>query len=273
MSAITLEAKGLPELQAAMLEYRVRIRDDQAIAMSRAARQLARGLHEELRRVPPRPADGSILAAAKARGYRLNPLSRSYMSGYSSALRTFGANKSGYFRIEENNGIPRAVPIVLGRKRKIVLAGRKNVFQRGALLTSRAEVADASTIPSDAVRLNVTALAAVRALQIRGRAGRGGYLAGQFLTWKRVKSTKSQPNVRQVMKNNITGGEVIFETDNDGALEKIIVVGRLPGTAKIAAKYGIIDRAASVAAVAMRRDMQDYLAKRANAVFAGRRAA
>lgn len=114
-------------------------------------------------------------------------------------------------------------------------------------------------IPSDAVRLNVTALANLRAVNLRDRAGRGGYLAAQFLTYKKIKATQTRASF--LTKNNLNAGEVIIEDYATGP--KAIVVGRLPGTAKVAERHGIVPRALQRGANEFRRDMLKKIAERA----------
>lgn len=299
---MNVKVTGAEELMAAMRDYRVRVKDDVGRAMTKAAREVAFALHSEFRKQPPRPREGSITAAAKARGYRINSLSRSYLTGYASATRILGGNKSGYFRIIDVNGVPQAVPIVLGKRGRIVRSSRKHFRQSGALLTNRAELSGArlrdlqsyrkfltradrskstfenrrtrhrqnisdTQIPDDAVSLNRGSLAAIRALQLREKAARGGYLAAQFLTYKKITRTINGQRQTFLTKNNLLAGEVIFETDNDGKLEFISVVGRLPGSARVAAKYGIVDRAITRAARDYVADTSKYLAERAERTF------
>lgn len=299
MSTQGISVSGLRELISAMEDYRRDIKDDSEKALTKAARETTFAMYEGFREQPPRPIKGSITRAAVSRGYRLNTLSRSYLAGYSSALRILGGAKSGYFRIDTGDGAPIASPVVLGKRGRIVRASRKYFRQRGSLLTGADQLAGARTrdrraltkflrtadrsestfenkrtqlrqnlsdtsLPANAKRLNLGALAALRALQIRERAAAGGYLAAQFLTYKKVKGTIAQRSqgIRVLTKNKLLAGEVVFETDNEGNVEKAIIVGRLPGTAAIAARHGIITRALSVAANTFRADMQKYLAAR-----------
>jgi len=294
---LNIQTPGLNELLDAVRDYRVRVKDDMGEALAKAGRLLTYSLHRGLRRQPPRPVEGAIETAATRRGFRLNPFSRSYLAGYSSALRTLGGAKSGYFRmVRSAKGNLVAQPIVLGRQGRLVRAGRKATTQRGSLLTDRAQLSAArrrdiakykkflvgadrssatfgnrqtrfhqqiadTSLPENAVQLNVGALAAVRAINIREAAAAGGYLGAQFLTYKRMKAGPGRHAF--LTKNNVLAGEVVMEDDNNGALEKIIINGRLPGTARVLARTGLSQTAISEAAANYRVDIADRLARRA----------
>lgn len=265
--SLKIDAAPLQKLVEVIKDYQVLTGKDQSQALRKAGREVGFAMFEETRKQPPRPIEGSITAGARIRGWRTNTLSRSYLKGFAAALGTLGGNKSGYFRLINANGVVTAQPIVLGKKRRIVLAGRKNFRKRGSLLASASELIDPKSIPADAVRLNATALAVVRGYYIRERAARGGYMAAQWLTYKYVKVGKGAERKSVLAKNSQPIGEVVIETDNDGNAESILFAGRVPGTAAIAEKYGILNKAISTGADNYRRDMYDYATKRlANAV-------
>ena len=117
-------------------------------------------------------------------------------------------------------------------------------------------------MPADAVRLNVTALATARALGTRERAGLGGYLAAQFLTYRKIRQGKGPARHTVLTKNRLQAGEVIMETDDDGNLEKVLIVGRLPGTGRIAQKFGIVPKALETGATNFRTDMNVKIRER-----------
>ena len=202
-----------------MKEYRRDIKDDSGEALAKGGRLATLALHRELRKQPPRPIGGSIEDSARARGWRVNSLSRSYPSGYTSALRTLGgrspaisawcgpgrhADRSA--NRDRSPGAPRAgwpeefqaarltshgpPPLSAARLRDIskgrkflTTADRNNSSFAGRQAKFRQQIAD-TALPPDAVQLNVGALATVRAVNIREAAGAGGYLAAQFLTYK-----------------------------------------------------------------------------------------
>jgi hypothetical protein len=304
---ITVDARDFLLIKEAMAIYRREIRDDAGESLAKGGRLVTLALHRELRKQPPRPVEGSIEDAARTRGWKINSLSRSYLAGYSSALRTLGGAKSGYFRmVRTGKGTLVAQPIVIGRQGRRVLAGRKNFRQRGSLLTDRRQLSAArlrdiakyrkflltadknystfagrqakfrqqiadTSLPPDAVQLNLGALANVRAVNIREAAAAGGYLAAQFLTYKKMKSGPGRHTM--LTKNNVLAGEVIMEDDNDGNLEKIIINGRLPGTGRIVERFGIVPKAIGEGARLYRDDMRLRLERRAQRVFGKVRAA
>ncbi len=265
---LQVDDSKVKSLLDAMQDYRTFIKADAGRAFIKAAREITFALHQEFRRQPPRPIEGRITAATAARGFRQNTLSRSYLSGFKSALRTLGGAKSGYFRIEKVGSAGRVIarPVQLGRRRKVILAGRKAKGQRGSLLTSLAQVDNQQQIPENWRRLNATALANVNSTGYRERAGIGGYLAAQFLTYKKVKAGKGTQRHTVLTKNNLLAGEVIAETDSEGNPEGFIIAGRLPGTARVAQKYGIVGKSFDGAVKNYRADMFALLAKRANRV-------
>lgn len=304
---ITVDARDLLLMGDVMKEYRRDIKDDSGEALAKGGRLATLALHRELRKQPPRPIGGSIEDSARARGWRVNSLSRSYLAGYTSALRTLGGAKSGYFRmVRTGKGTLIAQPIVIGRQGRRVLAGRKNFRQRGSLLTDRRQLSAArlrdiskyrrflttadrnnssfagrqakfrqqiadTALPPDAVQLNVGALATVRAVNIREAAGAGGYLAAQFLTYKKMKSGPGRHTM--LTKNNVLAGDVIMEDDNNGALEKIIINGRLPGTSKVLSRFSIVPKAIGEASRLYRSDMRQRLERRAQRISQKVRAA
>lgn len=267
-TTLQIDTSALRPLIAAMGDFQTVMKTDGASALAHGARELTFALHQEFRRQPPRPFEGEITRSAEGRGWRVNSLSRSYLSGYTSALRTLGGNKSGYFRIVELNGRIVAQPIVLGRKRKIVTAGRKGL-SRGSLLTSASELKDSSSLPGDAVRLNVGSLAVVRALGIRERAALGGYLALQFLTYKKMRVGRGAMRHRVLAKNNVLAGEVQSNTDADGNLTAILISGHLPGTLRVAQRFGILNRVGETAARNSRAYLVRSVAKRAQRLISG----
>lgn len=121
------------------------------------------------------------------------------------------------------------------------------------------------------MQLNLGALAVVRAVNIREAAAAGGYLAAQFLTYKKMKSGPGRHTM--LTKNNVLAGEVIMEDDNDGNLEKIIINGRLPGTSRIVERFGIVPKAITEASRMYREDMRLRLERRTQRAFAKVRAA
>jgi hypothetical protein len=273
-----------------MREYRETIKDDQGVALAKGGREMTFALHKEFREQPPRPEDGEIESEAIKRGYKFNTLSRSYLAGFQSALRILGGAKSGLFRVTRSaKGILVAQPIVLGKRGRIILASRKHFRQRGSLLTSvkqlapghrkalaayreflaktdrsdprfanrarnlRNNIVNTSLLPEGTVRLNATALAAVRTIAIRERAGRGGYLAAQFILFKKMRTTPSR--LAFYAKNNVMTGSVILASDGEGNVGSVTVRGYAPGTGRIAERNGIIDRAAERASIVWRADM------------------
>ncbi len=82
------------------------------------------------------------------------------------------------------------------------------------------------------------------------------------MTYKFVKIGKGALRQRVLAKNNQQIGEVVIETDNEGNAESILFAGRVPGTARIAEKYDIINKAISRGADNYRKDMLDFVTKR-----------
>jgi hypothetical protein len=252
-----------------MGDFQTVLKKDASTALAHGARELTFALHQEYRRQPPRPREGTITTAAKTRGWSMNVLSRSYLAGYTSALRTLGGNNSGYFRIVKIGDRIQAVPLVLGKKRRLIKSGRKHFRQRGALLTSASELNDSSSLPGDAVKLNVGSLAVVRALGIRERAALGGYLSVQWLTYKKIKVARNISRSRVLAKNNALAGEVIPKTAEDGNASAILISGYLPGTLRVAQRFGILNRVGEMAARNSRAYLSKTVARRAQRLISG----
>ncbi len=291
-SLVEVRLEGFPELERAVEDFRALIKDDAGKALGKAARLTTLSLHRMFREHPPRPLRGSIKSAAQARGYRINPLSRSYLTGMSSALKILGENKSGYFQVSSGSGSIRVTPVKIGKTGRVLKPGQNG--GHGALLTNRAELSparrrdlasyrklltqanrgaktyearkarvrgylDTNQIPSGAVQLNVGALAAIRAISIRESAASGGYLAAQFLSYKGVRSI-GRTEFRT--KDRKLASTVAIAADSEGDATSAIVSGYLAGSAKIAVREGIIPRAIAEAAKIYRQDIIDTINRR-----------
>jgi hypothetical protein len=265
----TIEMQGAEALGQAMTDYVANTRFDMGRAITKAGRELAMALYQEFHDQPPRPKEGSITAAAKGRRWRMNSMSRSYLSGHTAAAALIGPGRSGYFRVvQAGDGVLIAQPIILGARRKVVLAGRKGL-SRGSLLRSTDQLKDANSVPTDAVRLNIGSLAVIKALDIRERAGMGGYLSAQFLAYKKIRQGAGPQRQSVLMENNVKGGSITIAGDDKGNISAT-VEGPLPGTMEVATRHGIAGKALNRAAESYRADMMVYLKRKLGQQIGGR---
>lgn len=294
-----LRVDGATELAKAVADYRTLIKDDAGKALSKAARETAFAARQLFRAQPPRPRAGRITSEALGRGFRVNPQSASYLTGMRSAEKILGGAKSGYFQVSQGPGAIRIAPVLIGRQGRIISSERKSSLKRGTLLTERLQISGARTkdlaayrklltqadrsaanyekkrartralldsnrIPAGAVQLNKGNLAVIRALSLRESAARGGYLGAQFLMFRAVRGPGE--SVFRTRDKKLAGA-VSIKADAEGNAAFAQIVGYLPGSAKIAQREGIINKALLEAARSYRADMQTKLAQRAAKQF------
>lgn len=295
MPLVSVQIDGSAELARAVQDYRALIKDDAGRALAKAARETAFAARELFRTQPPRPRRGTIASAATGRGFRFSTSSASYQTARKSADKILGEEKSGYFLIGNNAGVPTITPIIVGRSGRIARVGLKN----GSLLTNRQQLSaarskdlavyrrlltkadrteanfekrktktrallDANRVPSGAVQLNRGALAALRTIALRESAARGGYLGSQFLTFRKVRNIGSTDFTTKDKKR---AGNVTVKGDAQGDAFGATVTGYLPGSARIAQRENIVARALTAAARAYRADMLVKLRQRAARQF------
>jgi hypothetical protein len=249
----TIDLTPIQRLTAVMDEYVDLTGKDQSKALRKAAREVDFALFTEFRQNPPRPTKGSITSAADSRGWTMNRASASFKTGMASALKILNGNKSGFFNISESGGVITASPVMMGVSGRILSRKSK---RGGALVTQGASA------PAGAVRLNVQALAVIRALSLREKAGAGGYMSTQFLTFKKI--TQGTPVIAAgfVAKNKATTGTVV---GND---QRVIISGNVEHADSIAARGDIMNKAISRGADTYRADMYDYVVKRSRETIA-----
>lgn len=283
---------GLDELNRALKFWTDSLGRDAEGGLRKAARLVTMGLHNAFR-VGAAGRAAKITPAAEARGFTMadeGDAKARFDRSRKSAADTLGNSKIGYFRVRQTDTGPVAIPVVLGRKGLIVRASRKNFRQRGELIDSLAKLREsraniarkalgtrnlqsnakaqerirrqlaATVLPADAVPLNVQALAVVRQLKTRGRAGRGSYLAAQFLTYKKLNGAKWRRE-NFITKNNVEAGEVVAIPAANGGLEGIAIRGGLPGTAAVAQRIGAVDSAFRFAAGKFTGDIREKVAR------------
>lgn len=295
---LVASVKNADVLDRAVEDYRALIKDDAGKTLTKATRLTTISMGKLFHEQPPRPRAGEISNEARARGFRVNPQSRSYLTGRKSADKILGANKSGYFRISTVNGVTRADPVLLGAKGRILAAGKKG--QGAVLLTDRAQLVegrtrdlaayrklltsarrsknfearrarvrgalDANRIPDGAVQLNRGSLAIARAVALREKAARGGYLAAEFLTGKRVRG----PGVVEFKtRDSKLAGAVEIKADPENDAIQGRISGFLEGAAKIADRENIISRGLELTAKTFRDDMIERLNRRAAHTLGG----
>jgi hypothetical protein len=189
-----VDTSSLEKLQQVVGDYVELTGKDASVALQKAAREVDFAMFDQLRNQPPRPIRGSISAAARARGFTLNVNSDSYITGYQQAVAMLGGYKSGYFRISEKDGVVSVAPVFLGAAGRI-FKGKPNKRSTDHVLVTPETELDAKAragIPADAKELNLGALAVILGLKQREKAGSGGYMAAEFLTYKALNRTRSR---------------------------------------------------------------------------------
>ena len=257
---VTIQIDGMQALERAVQDYRALIKDDAGKALGKGARLVALSLHRDFRNQPPRPVSGKIRRDAEARGFRLNTESRSYVTGLASARKILGSHKSGYFRVSGG----RATPIMLGPRGRML---RPRSRSKRATLLTKPEQLRGQELPADAVRLNVSALAVLRAITLREKAGAGGYLASQFLTYRRVRSIGE---TQFSTKDRKLAGAVSVVADSEGDAVNAQITGFLEGSAYIADRHGVIPRSLNAAKITFENDVREAVLRRGAQKF-GRR--
>lgn len=235
-----IQADSIAKLADVMDDYVRLTGKDASQALRKAGREVDFALYQEFRQQPPRPLKGSILAAARARGWTININSASYVTGYVAAqnmLGGIGGYRTGYFRVSEGNG-------------RIV-----------AELVHAGPLGRGTPKPAGTKRLNLGALAMIRALNLREKAGAGGYMSAEFLTFKKLTSTTDQAVF--VAKDKQQIGDVAVATGAGGDAQRITISGRVENSGSIGAKYGLTDKAVARGAESYRTDMYAYVLKRA----------
>jgi hypothetical protein len=245
---ITVDTSALAALSQAMAEFAGVLGKDSSQTLRKAGRILDLRMYEEMRERPPRPTPGSIIGDIKAGGWRMNTASDSYKTGLAAARKMLGGAKSGFFRVNETLSKIVADPVLVGTSGRILKAGRG---RRGSLVKDRA------IAPAGAVRLNVRALAMVRALNLREKAGKGGYMSIQFLTFRRITQGTAAINATFTARNKQQTGHV--EGDN----QRIVISARVENTATIAARENAVNKSFLSAADLFRSDLIEQVTNRA----------
>lgn len=289
-SGIQVDSTSLGKLQEALAQWQGMGKSADN-AFLKAARLTSQGMHQALRETPPRPRLGRIFKEAKARGYEMQANSDSTHAARKSARKWLGSEKSGYFRISEENDAPVITPIIVGRKGGIVASSRKVIGQRGELLTRlsqlqgrRAELARkvlnskklfknakaqerlkkqlaGTNVPAGAVKLNIGALTVAKAIQIRARAARGGHMAAQFLVYRKMKQTKDR-RFTMYTENDTLASEVNVTPATDGGIGAIQIRAFLPKTSTVVQRIGAVPRAIRFAAATISEDIRSAVQKK-----------
>lgn len=255
---ITLKADTGPlqKLVAVMHDYMALTGKPQSAALQKAAREVDYAMLVQMRVQPPRPVAGSITAAAKARGWRVNTNSDGYFTAYGQALKLLGGYKSGYFRILERNGRTLVDPVLLGASGKVLKTSRGKKSPGYSLVTHAGQ----ASIPPGAKRLNLGALATLLAIQGREKAAAGGYMAQEFQTYKALNRGTVQP-ATYYTKDHKGVGKVAGEAAN-GNLNRVRITGYVQHAGDIAEKYGVVSKAFEGGADAYRTDMYAYVVRK-----------
>ena len=243
VTVIPVDPGRLMNLNVALDAWVSLIASDRSAALVKAARLLDLGMQKAFRQSPPRPNAGKITREAVARGYKMAKNTASWITGLNQAKKMLGGAKSGFFRIvDKGDGKKTAVAVGYTAKGRITYV-KSGKLRRGAnLLTSLSGQTKRpiTQLPADVHRLNLQALATNRALTLREKAGAGGYISSEFLTYRKINaSTKS---TQFVTKDGVTVGAVTINTDDAGNPVSVVINANIPGVSEVAARTDAVNK-------------------------------
>ena len=259
ITVIPIDPGKLESLTVSLDAWVSLVGSDRSKALIKAARLLDLGMHKAMRQSPPRPIGGRIMQEAKARGYTIGKSTASWKTGYSSAQRILGGNKSAFFRIVEVNGRKIAQAVGVTAKGNVTYSKRGKLRRGAQNLTTLSGQTKKPIIqiPSDWVRLNKQALAVNRALNIREKAAAGGYLASEFLTYRKISAKTKYTQF--ITKDGVRVGSVSIYTDEAGNPQSVQIAADVPGIAEVAARNDSVNKAFDEAVATFNSDIIERL--------------
>jgi len=241
-----------------------------AEALAREAPDFRTELYKQFRGL--RHKSGSIMGAAKARGYRVARTHNTFLVPTASGLSQRAINRAKEILCGEKSDLfrwagGRLVPVRFsGRARNSVLqGGRSGLRFAGSALRAYQlspetldRVSQTARYKSYGVRrLNLRALATYFELAYRQRGAQGGTMGVQWLfsSWKKGNA-KQRAQLVQRSASGLPIGTVDFEFDLKGNLATVVFTGFVPGSGEQARGHDVLGKVFAVRIPALMRAIE-----------------
>jgi hypothetical protein len=246
---------NLPQFAKAMDDYLAITSKSSEEAFAHQARQFAFDLYSEFSKL--KPQRGEIEDSAAARGWAvrrkgdaLTPAGRYGVSKKALAIADsmMDDKPSELFKVSEFG----VYPARFGARGQLLKAGRLggNEWRRhgrsiSGLSDKAVETLAQTGLPDNVKRLNVTAVARSLEIKFRKRAGKGGFMAQQWLpeVWRRKgKNWELQTGVTTAKDRRSRPIGAVSVSGGNGTIN-VAIAGAIPGTAELSQRTGAGDRA------------------------------
>jgi len=274
---IFVDSSSIAKLQSVLVRHRDELHKSGEKVIAKEAHEWRLALYKEFKKTSPKPS--KIISAARGRGYKIRRNDNGLVMterGVSKAAAAYsdsllGGHPSDYFRVEESENGVFIKPVRFSKTGKKLLrggsTGRK--FSDSALTSRQVDPEAGSQIIEQAVamdptlkKMNRRAVDVASELGMRSRAAKGGTMSMQWLgSHFSNRDSSTVKRGEQVMRTSkgIPIGLVAFAGLQDSF--SVTLSGFVPGTAKQAARHGIVGHVAAIRIADRMQYLQEQIEK------------